>query len=147
MRSPARVEKWIDGWGRAALWIDDDTIAVSGWKYSPPGVQPFQTTIGVRLVDMRTGESRSLDLTATRVMRVGDTLLAFGGPALRGYRPDGTFRFELLAGQDSGYVQVAGRYVYVGSQNSTRFVVVDTQAGRVVRTARTPYPTIVLGPG
>ena len=147
VRSPARVGKWIEGWGRAALWIGNDTIAVSGWSYSLMGKQPIRATAGVRLVDVRTGESRPLDSTASRATRVGDSLLAFGGTALRGYRLDGTLRFELLAGQDSGYVQTAGRYAYVGSENSSRFVVVDTRAGLVLRTVRTSYPTIVLGPG
>lgn len=147
VRSPARVGKRIEGWGRAALWIGDDTIAVSGWSYSLAGERQIRSTTGIRLVDVRTGEGRPLDSTAAWAVRAGNTLLAFGGTALRGYRLDGTLRFELLAGQDSGYVQTAGRYVYVGSGNSTRFVVVDTRAGRVLRTVRTGYPTIVLGPG
>lgn len=147
VRSPARVGKWIEGWGRRALWIDDDTIAVSGWSYSLVGQQPTQSTIAVRLVDVRTGESSALDPTAAWVTRVGDTLLASGGSALRGHRLDGTLRFELLAGEDSGYVQTAGRYAYVGSGNSTRFVVVDTRAGQVLGSVKTPYSTIVLGPG
>ena len=41
--------------------------------------------------------------------------------AARGFALDGTLRYELLAGADTGYVQVAGRYAYVGSGNSTRF--------------------------
>jgi hypothetical protein len=147
VRSSARVGKWIEGWGRRALWIDDDTVAVSGWSYSLVGKQPTRSTVAVRLVDVRTGESSTLDPTAAWVTRVGDTLLASGGSALRGYRLDGTLRFELLAGEDSGYIQTAGRYAYVGSGNSTRFVVVDTRAGQVLGTIRTPYSTIVLGPG
>ena len=147
VRSPARVGKWIEGWGRRAVWIDDDTIAVSGWSFSLVGKQPTQSRIAVSLVDVRSGETSVLDPTAAWVTRVGDTLLASGGSALRGYRLDGTVRFELLAGEDSGYVQAAGRFAYVGSGNSTRFVVVDTVAGQVLGTVRTPYSTIVLGPG
>jgi hypothetical protein len=147
VRSPARIGKWIEGWGRRAVWIDDDTIAVSGWSFSLVGKQPTQSRIAVRLVDVRSGETSVLDPTAAWVTRVGDTLLASGGSALRGYRLDGTVRFELLAGEDSGYVQTAGRFAYVGSGNSTRFVVVDTVAGQVLGTVKTPYSTIVLGPG
>ena len=145
VRAPARAGKRIEGWGRGAVWVDDRTIAVSGWSHILVGEHPVQLTTGVRLVDIRTGASRPLDSTATRATRVGDTLLTFGGTALRGYRLDGTLRFELLGGQDSGYVQTAGRFAYVGSQNSTRFVVVDVRAGRVLRTVRTASPTIVLG--
>jgi hypothetical protein len=36
--------------------------------------------------------------------------------------------------------------VYVGRDNSTAFTIVDARAGRVVGTARTANPTIVLGP-
>ena len=67
-----------------------------------------------------------------------------GGTGLRGYRLDGRLRFELLRGADTGYVQVAGRFAYVGSRNSTRFTIVDVRLGRVVGTARTAKPTVVL---
>lgn len=144
-RAPARVRKLIEGWGRRALWVSDDTLAVSGWRYSVEGRRVVQSTIGVELIDVRTGESEPLDATATQATRVGDSLLAFGGSALRGYALDGTLRFELLTGQDTGYVQTAGRFAYIGSENSTRFTVVDVRAGRVLGTARTPSPTIVIG--
>ncbi len=145
-RVPARAAKRIEGWGRRLVWVRDDTVAVAGWNDSYEGDRRIHATTGVTLINLRTGTSRVLDETATGVERADDSLLAFGGTALRGYDLDGTLRFELLAGQDSGYVQTAGRYVYVGSDNSTRFVVVDVRAGRVLRTTRTPNPTIVLGP-
>lgn len=145
-RVPARAAKRIEGWGRRLVWVRDDTVAVAGWNDSYEGDRRIHATTGVTLINLRTGTSRVLDETATGVERADDSLLAFGGTALRGYDLDGTLRFELLAGQDSGYVQTAGRYVYVGSGNSTRFVVVDVRAGRVLRTTRTPNPTIVLGP-
>lgn len=146
VRAPARAGKLIEGWGRGATWIRGDTIAVSGWRYSVEGERMVQSTIGVELFDLASGRARALDPTATRATIAGGTLLAFGGSALRGYDLDGTLRFELLQGQDTGYVQTAGRFVYVGSDNSTRFSVVDARAGRVVGTARTPNPTVVLGP-
>ena len=75
---------------------------------------------------------------------MGSTVLAYGGDALRGYGLDGRPRFELLQGHDTGYVQTAGRYAYVGSGNSTRFTVVDTQAGRVLRTVTTRKQLVIL---
>lgn len=69
----------------------------------------------------------------------GNTLLAFGGIALRGYRLDGALRFELLRRRDTAYVQTAGRWAYFGTDNSTRFIVVDVRAGRVVGTTRNPH--------
>ena len=66
-----------------------------------------------------------LDAKAAGLTRAGSTLLVHGDGPLRGFALDGTLRFELLAGEDTGYVQVAGRYAYVGSGNSTRFAIVD----------------------
>lgn len=144
-RTPARAAKLIEGWGRGATWVRGDTIAVSGWRYSVQDQRIILSTIGVELVDVMSGQARALDPTATRATRAGDTLLAFGGTALRGFSLDGTLRFELLPGSDTGYIQTAGRFVYVGSGNSTRFIVVDARAGRVLGTARTGSPTVVLG--
>lgn len=144
-RTTARTGKRMEGWSRGAVWLRGDTVAVVGRNYSFEADRQVSSTTGLALVDVTTGAGRTLDATATGVTRVGDTLLAYGGSALRGYDLDGTLRFELLTGQDSGYVQTAGRYVYVGSGNSTRFVVVDVRAGRVLRTTWTPNPTIVLG--
>ena len=78
--------------------------------------------------------------------RAGSTLLVHGNGPLRGFALDGTLRFELLAGEDTGYVQVAGRHAYVGSGNSTRFAVVDVTDGRVVGLVRTDKPTVVFAP-
>ena len=145
-RSPARVGKLIEGWGRSATWLRNDTIAVSGWRYAVEGNRVIPSTTGVELVDVTTGQARMLDATATGAARSGDILLTFGGSALRGYELDGRSRFELLRGRDTAYVQTVGRWIYVGRDNSTTFSVVDGRAGRVVGTARTPNPTIVLGP-
>ena len=44
---------------------------------------------------------------------------------------------RVLQGTDTGYVQTAGHWAYVGSGNSTRFAVVDVRSGRVVGHVRT----------
>ena len=64
----------------------------------------------------------------------------------RGYRLDATKRFTVLQGTDTGYVQTAGRWAYVGSGNSTRFAVVDVARGRVVGHVRTAKPTTIFVP-
>ena len=145
-RSTARIGKRIEGWGRGAIWVSDDRVAVSGWNDAWEGDRALRTKTGVRIVNVKSGDSTLLDETALRAELVDDTLLAYGGSALRGYRLDGTLRFQLLDGQDTGYIQTAGDYAYVGSGNSTRFVVVDVRAGRVVGKAQTHKPTVVLGP-
>jgi hypothetical protein len=144
-RAPAGVAKLLEGWGRGALWLSDGTIAAYGWTDRVEGDRIVHTWTGVELVDLAAGARRSLDPKAIGATRAGDVLLTFGGSALRGYDLAGTEHFELLGGRDTGYVQTAGRWIYVGRDNSTTFTVVDARAGKVVGTARTPYPTIVLG--
>ena len=141
-RTTERTEKRIEGWGRHAVWLRGDSIAYAGGSVA--GEQ--RTTTGVRIADVGTGATRALDPTARVVQRAGSTLLVHGSGPLRGFRLDGSLRFELLAGEDTGYVQVAGRWAYVGSGNSTRFAVVDVEAGRVVGRAKTAKPTVVLAP-
>ena len=139
-RTTTRAQKLIEGWGRSAAWLHESSIAYSGW--SADGEK--QSAIGVRLADVDTGTTRVLDAKASSMQRAGSTLLVHGAGPLRGYGLDGTLRYELLGGTDTGYVQVAGRYAYVGSGNSTRFGVVDVRSGRIVGLARTTKPTVVL---
>jgi hypothetical protein len=123
-----------------------DTIAVSGWSDSWDDGVRKHATAGARLVSPVTGATRVLDAEAEGVRLAGSTLLAYGGDALRGYRSaDGRLRFELLEGHDTGYVQTAGRYAYVGSENATRYRVVDTRAGRVVRNVKVRKQLVILG--
>lgn len=141
-RTTAGAQKRIEGWGRDAVWLEGDSIAYAGWS----AAGDKQTTIGVHVADVGTGATRTLDARASTVQRAGSTLLVHGSGPLRGFRLDGSLRFELLAGEDTGYVQVAGRWAYVGSGNSTRFTVVDLKSGGVVGRAQTTKPTVVLAP-
>jgi hypothetical protein len=141
-RTTARATKLVEGWARSAVWLHGSTIAYSGWSAEAEK----RTTLGVRSADVDTGVTRMLDAKATSMHRAGSTLLVHGDGPLRGFRLDGTLRFELLGGTDTGYVQVAGDYAYVGSGNSTRFSVVDVPTGRVLGVAGTAKPTVVLEP-
>ena len=145
IRTTARRLKVVEGWGRGAVWVARDTIAVSGWSDSWDGGVRKHATAGVRLVNPLTSATRLLDAKAEGVRLTGSTLLAFGGDVLRGYRLDGQLRFELLQGHDTGYVQTAGRYAYIGSDNSTRFAVVDTRLGRVVHAVQLRKQLVILG--
>jgi len=144
-RAPASVFKVIEGWGRGVLWLRGDAVAVSGWTDSVEGDRVVHESIGVELVDLASGARRTLDAKALGITTARDVLLTFGGTALRGFDLEGKLQFELLRGRDTGYVQTAGRWVYVGRDNSTRFTVVDARTRKVVGTTTTPYPTIVLG--
>jgi hypothetical protein len=141
-RTTTRALKFIEGWGRSAVWLQGSTIAYSGWAAEAEK----RATLGVRLADVDTGATRVLDAKASSMQRAGSTLLVHGSGPLRGYGLDGTLRYELLGGTDTGYVQVAGGYAYVGGGNSTRFGVVDVQTGRVVGLVQTAKPTVVLVP-
>ena len=146
-RTTSRATKRIAGWSRTAVWAGERSIAVTGSTESYAGGTRRYAPTGLVLLDVRTGASRRLDRSSTQATRVGDTLLGHGGAVIGGYRLDGSLRFELVDDDgDSGYVQRAGRYLYVGSGNSTRFVVVDAEAGRIVGEARTAKPTVILGP-
>ena len=144
IRRPARAAKRIEGWSRHAVWLGGGRIAVVGRTFSFDGDRQGSATIGLQVQRLGSTEVRVLDETAWGVIRSGETLLGVGGTGLRGYRLDGSLRFELLRGADTGYVQVAGRFAYVGSGNSTRFTIVDVRLGRIVGTARTAKPTVVL---
>ena len=144
-RAPAGAMKVIEGWSRGAVWLQEDTVAVFGSNDAGEGDRVKHVTTGVEVVDVPSGVRHSLDRTATGAMRAGNVLLTFGGSALRGYDLAGELRFELLHGRDTAYVQTAGRWIYVGRDNSTAFTIVDARTGKVVGTARTPHPTIVLG--
>ena len=147
VRTSSGATKRIAGWSRAAIWAGDHSIAVTGSTESYDGGTRRHTPAGLSLLDVRTGAAHHLDRSSTQATRVGTTHVGHGGAVITGYRLDGTVRFEILDDDgDSGYLQRAGRYLYVGSANSTRFVVVDAEEGRIVGRARTTKPTIIIGP-
>jgi len=145
LRTTARSSKVVEGWGRGAVWLTRDTLAVSGWTDSWADGRYDHRTTGVRLVDVETATTHVLDATAGGARLVGSTVVTYGGDALRGYRPDGRLRFEVLQGHDTGFVEIAGRYAYVGSENATRYRIVDTRAGRVLRTVKVRKQLVILG--
>ena len=143
IRATARSAKLSHGWGRSAVWLGGNTIGFTGSHSRSDGPPTY---IGVHLLDVATGSARMLDARALELARAGATLLTYGRDELRGYRLDGTHRYTLLEGTDTGYVQVAGRWAYVGSANSTRFTIVDVVRGRVAGHAQTAKPVTVLAP-
>ena len=141
-RTTQRAMKLVHGWHRSAVWLRGDTVAYWGSTVGPNG----PASIGVRLLNVATGAARMLDAYAMQAARAGNTLLVYGRDEVGGYRLDGTKRFTVLQGTDTGYVQTAGHWAYVGSDNSTRFAVVDVARGRVVGHVRTAKPTTIFGP-
>jgi hypothetical protein len=141
-RTTQRAAKLVHGWHRSAVWLRGDTVAFWGLTMGPDG----PGSIGVRLLSVATGTERMLDAYAMEAARAGSTLLTYGRDELAGYRLDATKRFTLLQGTDTGYLQTAGRWAYVGSGNSTRFSVVNVASGRVVGQVRTMKPTTIFVP-
>jgi hypothetical protein len=141
-RTTQKAAKLVHGWQRSAVWLRGDTVAFWGSMLGPDG----PSSIGVRLLNVATGTERMLDAFALEAARAGSTLLTYGRDELGGYRLDATKRFTILQGTDTGYVQTAGGWAYVGSGNSTRFAVVDVAGGRVVGHIRTAKPTTILVP-
>jgi hypothetical protein len=142
LRTTASVRKQISAWGRGAVWLAADSIAVSGWTDSWDDGIHQHTAIGVRVVHPDVAAMRVLDVKAGGVHLVGSTVLASGGDALRGYTLQGRLRFEVL----QVATRTVGRYAYVGSDNATRYAVVDTRAGRLLRTVKTRKQLVILGP-
>jgi hypothetical protein len=134
--------KRVEGWGRNAVWLRGNRIALAGWMSGTNGTHG----IGVSIADVTTGAVRTLDADATAATRAGSTLLVHGGAALHGYRLDGTLRFTILGAADTGYVQTAGRWAYIGLHNSTYFTVVDVVRGSIAGRVRTTKPTVVFSP-
>jgi hypothetical protein len=141
-RTTQKAAKLTHGWQRSAVWLRGDTIAFWGSTIGPDG----PGSIGVRLLHVATGTQRTLDAFAMEAARAGSTLLTYGRDELGGYRLDATKQFTVLQGTDTGYVQTAGRWAYVGSGNSTRFAVVDVARGRVVGQVQTAKPTTIFVP-
>lgn len=148
---PVAHAKAIAGPSRAALWLNEHLVAVTGADASTTsgtsGVDVTFTPAGLSLIDTEDWSVRRIDDEATDMTLVGDTLLAFGGSTahgLIGYDPNGHERFHTLDGEDVFDVHAAGHYVYVGSGNNDFFRVVDGRSGQLVGSPSTAKPTTIV---
>jgi hypothetical protein len=148
---PGANAKALAGPSRAALWLNEHVVAVTGSDASTSqgtnGVDVTFAPAGLSLIDTDTWSVHRIDDEASDMALAGDTLLAFGGSqqhGLIGYDLDGHERFHILGGEDVFDVHPAGHYVYVGSGNSDFFRVVDTRSGQVIGTASTRKPTTIV---
>ena len=156
---PAAEAKTTDGPSRWALWLGDHLVAVTGADYEASvdadgNEQMAVKQIGLELIDTRDWTIREVEEKASMLAVAGDVLLAYGGPyahsagergiGLVAYGADGQRRFHLFGDGYVGDVQVVGPYAYVGTDDGTRFRVVDVRSGDVVRTIRTEHPTALV---
>lgn len=153
--SLAFTTKVAVGHARSARWIGTNTIALTGSDaWLEDGVQRWSSA-GLTLVDTRDWSERKIDATTSDIAFNAGTLLAFGGywnqvgpgvfrsvgDGLAGYSTGGFRQFHLFEGQLVRPACVAGTYAYFSEQNGTRFTIVDTRLGTVVRTVATRTPT------
>ena len=162
--TPAAQAKGVNGPRRAATWLGDGLLALTGSdeqvvKRSDSQMEMTSTPAGLAIVDTRDWTIRELDPGADAVNAVDGLLLATGsrwtsneqqptGMGLAVYGSDRSLRFRLLAGQ-SVWVNtaLAGRaYVSISTfSNSPTVEVVDLASGQVVEERQSPVPTPLLG--
>ncbi len=148
-RAPAKL---VDGPVRAARWLGNGLIAVTGYDghtSTDPGGNPQETSTpaGLTLIDTRDWSSRVVDRSAGAIVVADDTIVTYGagfegaGSAVgvSGYSLDGTPRFHVLARETIDWLQAGGGMAYawgpVNRASRARLSVVDLASGAVVRTA------------
>lgn len=148
---PTAQAKSIIGPSRHATWFAG-RLVVAGIDYHGfEGGRLRATTLGVKSIDTEDWSVETLDAAASAFSIVAGRLLLYGGPydsrtgvGLDAYDQSGRRVFALFGDRHVGYVQTAGRYAYVSSENSTRHEIVDVVSGRVIRTVRTRGPLTLL---
>lgn len=152
VRTLARRQKALEGWVRSATWFGPNLVAVTGADSSVVGESTRMAPAGLTLIDTRDWSTRIIEPRATSVAVAGTTLLVCGalwnpererseGMGLSGYAQDGTRQFHLFGEASVPSVQVLGAYVYVASDNNTRYIIVDPRSGRIVARVSTPVVT------
>jgi hypothetical protein len=133
---PTAEAKFMEGWDRHAVWLPSGLVVVSGTDYSVHGQELEQQPAGATLVDTGDWSVDELDPKATWVEPVEDgfALLEWKD---RGNRRVATvydgaahrrFRLE-RASYDLLWI---GRYLYVGTRETSRYEVVDSRTGETV---------------
>ena len=145
-RAPTNLDYGVNGPTRAALWLGNGLIAVTGVDQTDAtDGSVSQTSIGLSIVDTSTWTSHLIDPGASSasevdglVLAYGETEMAvgvFGGDGFAGYRPDGTRLFKLFGSDPVTDVQVVGSTAYVQAKGTR---IVDLASGRLVRTVSVP---------
>jgi hypothetical protein len=142
------------GFSRAATYVGDGVLAVSGMKFENTQTVPA----GLDLVDTRDGTRRTIESRASAHELSDGLLLAFGagwngetgtatGMGLTAFAVDGTRLWSALGDEPVWLVETAGGYGYVPTLVYTyrpSLRVVDLASGRVLRTVRGEMPEFVV---
>ena len=151
------LAKGMTGPQRQALWLGNGTLAVAGSdtvaEFGPQGlIGETSTPSGLWIVDTKTWTQRLVQQDAAIAAVAGRLILAYGagwtfkagaesqtGVGLSIYDLDGTLRAHLFGTTPIFGVSVQGRLAYAYLSGSTRRIaVVDTEAGKVLRTVTRP---------
>lgn len=159
---PKAAAKGVTGPTRAAKWLGDGVVAVSGGDEAAT-VDPANqmhvswTPAGLRLIDTNTWGSKLIDRGADSFTVEGGTLLATGSSwttegtdramGLAAYGFDGTRRFSVLAGRSAAVALVFRRRAYVGIGDRGPTKVVDLTRGKLMKDRRTPLARLLIGDG
>jgi DNA-binding beta-propeller fold protein YncE len=148
---PTAQAKTMEGVIVGAHWFAG-RIVVAATEYHGVRDNRLQATSdGVKTIDVGDWRLRTLDESAAGFSVVAGRLLVYGAPygaragtGLDAYDRSGGLAFSLFGDRHVAYVQTAGRYAYVSTQNSSRHEIVDVASGRVLRTVRTKAPLTLL---
>ena len=141
------LQKVSAGSVRSARWLGGGRLAVSGRQWSVDG---GSRPVGLRIVDVRSRTTRTVDPTATAFTAVGPSLLVEDAPSravlnVTAYDLDGRLRYRLeLTG--ATWLEKQGGLGYACRDAFLRSVV-DLAGGRAVRTgfpAGTRCPTLLV---
>jgi hypothetical protein len=146
----------VSGPVREALWLGDGLLALSGYdgavERDGQVVRHRVTPAGLKLVDTRDWEVRTLDERAMSFSYAAGTLLAYAhdgtveeprGIGLVGYGLDGRRRFELFEGRELVLAPTHGKRAYVWGGDATKAV--DVERGVVERNLWASVPTLLTG--
>lgn len=150
---PTASAKLVNGYNRRAAWLGNGTLVVTGSDTEQGRYRPA----GVRIVDTRSWDARTLHRGGTSFRIAGDLVLAWGGMwdeaagraigiGLAAYDHEGRERFHLFDGQQVWVDAVYAGRAYVGLSSEKELRVVDLGTGTAVGT-RQPLPWLLLGGG
>jgi hypothetical protein len=151
---PAAEAKMIEGKDRQAVWLSNGLVAVSGVDYPPLNANQSELNpepAGLLFIDTNDWSVREVSKEVTGFQLAGEHLLAFEGGcagdvesfSFAAYDLRGNEQFQVC--RDEGFdPQVAGRYVYAGFDDNTRFEVIDLATGQTVARLRTKQTTSLL---
>jgi hypothetical protein len=143
---PAAEAKVSDGPERNAVWLPSGLVAVSGTNYAADGQEVDATPAGLALIDPSDWSLRRLSDEPNWVTLRGGALLASAWSqdsneqTLIAFETDGSLRFTLTR-EEADLSQVGAGHLYAGTDDGSRYEIVDLTTGKTVGQATPQRPT------